>query len=508
MSSEALSTVLFLAVVAITVGITFWASRQTSTAADYYAGGRSFSGFQNGLAISGDYMSAASFLGISGLIALSGYDGFLYSIGFLVAWLVALLLVAELLRNSGRYTMADQLAYRMRQRPVRTAAATSTVVVSIFYLLAQMVGAGALVTLLLGVEGEGPKALTIALVGVLMIFYVTVGGMKGTTWVQIVKAVLLITGTVLITFLVMAEFDFNLSSLLGAAADNTGKGQAFLEPGLKYGIDTTSRLDFVSLGLALVLGTAGLPHILIRFYTVPTAKDARTSVNWAIGIIGGFYLMSLVLGFGAAALLATGPDSEVALSAGNLASPLLAEAVGGGEGTAGGAILLAFISAVAFATILAVVAGLTLTSASSVAHDLYANVWKKGRASEKDEVRVARIAAFVIGGVAIALAIPAQKLNIAFLVALAFAVAASANLPSLLFNLFWRRFNTRGATWAIYGGLITCLVLVASSPVVSGSETALFTESDWSWFPLANPGHHLDPGRLLLRLARHRHLQR
>ncbi|MEJ7793963.1 MAG: cation acetate symporter [Nocardioides sp.] len=487
MSSETLSTILFLVVVAITVGITFWASRQNQSAADYYAGGRSFSGFQNGLAISGDYMSAASFLGISGLIALSGYDGFLYSIGFLVAWLVALLLVAELLRNSGRFTMADQLAYRMKQRPVRTAAATSTVIVSIFYLLAQMVGAGALVTLLLGVEGDGAKALTIAMVGVLMIFYVTVGGMKGTTWVQIVKAVLLISGTVLITVLVMAEFNFNLSTLLGAAAENTGKGQAFLEPGLKYGIDTTSRIDFVSLGLALVLGTAGLPHILIRFYTVPTAKDARTSVNWAIGIIGGFYLMSLVLGFGAAALLNT-KEGPVVESAGNLASPLLAEAVGGGPGTAGGAILLAFISAVAFATILAVVAGLTLTSASSVAHDLYANVWKKGTASEKDEVRVARIAAFVIGGVAIALAIPAQKLNIAFLVALAFAVAASANLPSLLFNLFWRRFNTRGATWAIYGGLITCLLLVASSPVVSGSETALFTGSDWSWFPLANPG--------------------
>ncbi|MGH3349000.1 MAG: solute symporter family protein [Nocardioides sp.] len=488
MSSETLATILFIVVVAITVAITFWASRQNKSAADYYAGGRNFSGFQNGLAISGDYMSAASFLGISGLIALSGYDGFLYSIGFLVAWLVALLLVAELLRNSGRFTMADQLAFRMRQRPVRTAAATSTVVVSIFYLLAQMVGAGALVTLLLGVEGDTAKALTIVLVGLLMIFYVTVGGMKGTTWVQIVKAVLLMSGTILITVLVLAEFNFNLSELLGAAAQNTGKGQAFLEPGLKYGESLTTKIDFVSLALALVLGTAGLPHILIRFYTVPTAKDARTSVNWAITLIGSFYLMSLVLGFGAAALLATGEGSAVAESAGNLASPLLAEAVGGGDGTPGGAILLAFIAAVAFATILAVVAGLTLTSASSVAHDLYANVIKKGQASEKEEVRVAKIAAFVIGGIAIVLAIPAQSLNIAFLVALAFAVAASANLPSLLMNLFWRRFNTRGATWAIYGGLITCMVLVASSPVVSGSETALFTGSDWSWFPLANPG--------------------
>jgi cation/acetate symporter len=341
MSSESLSTILFLAVVAVTIGITFWASRQNQTAADYYAGGRSFSGFQNGLAISGDYMSAASFLGISGAIALSGYDGFLYSIGFLVAWLVALLLVAELLRNSGRFTMADQLAYRMRQRPVRTAAATSTVVVSIFYLLAQMVGAGALVTLLLGVEGEWAIRATIVIVGLLMIFYVTVGGMKGTTWVQIVKAVLLMSGTILITILVLAQFNFNLSELLGAAAQNTGKGEAVLQPGLKYGESLTTKIDFVSLSLALVLGTAGLPHILIRFYTVPTSRDARTSVNWAITLIGAFYLMSLVLGFGAAALLNTGEGSKVADSAGNLASPLLAEEVGGGAGTSGGAILLA-----------------------------------------------------------------------------------------------------------------------------------------------------------------------
>jgi cation/acetate symporter len=439
-------------------------------------------------------MSAASFLGISGAIALSGYDGFLYSIGFLVAWLVALLLVAELLRNSGKYTMADQLAYRMKQRPVRTAAATSTVAVSIFYLLAQMVGAGSLVALLLGVDSQLLKNITIVGVGLLMIFYVTVGGMKGTTWVQIVKAVLLMTGTVLITVLVLAKFGFNLSELLGAAAQKTGKGDAFLQPGLKYGVSTTAKIDFVSLGIALVLGTAGLPHILIRFYTVPTAGDARRSVQWAIGLIGAFYLMTLVLGFGAAALIDTGADSEVAASGGNLASPLLAEAVGGGAGSTGGAVLLALISAVAFATILAVVAGLTLTSASSVAHDLYANVVKKGTASEKDEIKVARIAAFVIGGVAIALAIPAQKLNIAFLVALAFAVAASANLPSILFNMFWSRFNTRGATWSIYGGLISSIGLVLFSPVVSGkvvegvNMSLLPTSIDISWFPLENPG--------------------
>jgi cation/acetate symporter len=330
-----------------------------------------------------------------------------------------------------------------------------------------------------------------------MVFYVTVGGMKGTTWVQIVKAVLLMGGTILITVLVLAEFNFNLSSLLGAAAENTGKGEGFLQPGLKYGVSTTSKIDFVSLGIALVLGTAGLPHILIRFYTVPTAKDARTSVLWAIGLIGAFYLMTLALGFGAAALLNTGPESEVAASGGNLASPLLAEFLGGGEGSTGGAVLLALISAVAFATILAVVAGLTLTSASSVAHDLYATVFKKGQATEKEEVRVARIAAFVIGGIAIGLAIPAQKLNIAFLVALAFAVAASANLPSIIYNMFWRRFNTRGATWAIYGGLISCVVLVFFSPVVSGlgvnpvtgASLSLFpADVDFHWFPLQNPG--------------------
>ncbi|MGZ5388606.1 MAG: solute symporter family protein [Aeromicrobium sp.] len=492
---QGLTTGLFLLVVLLTVGITFWASRNTKTAADYYAGGRAFSGPQNGFAIAGDYMSAASFLGISGAIALSGYDGFLYSIGFLVAWLVALLLIAELLRNSGRFTMADQLAYRMKQRPVRMAASISTVVVSIFYLLAQMVGAGALVALLLGVDSAALKNWVVVGVGVMMIFYVTVGGMKGTTWVQIVKAVLLMGGTILITFLVLAEFGFNISDLLGQAAANSGKGQAFLEPGLKYGASLTSKVDFVSLSLALVLGTAGLPHILIRFYTVPTAKQARQSVLWAITLIGGFYLMTLILGFGAAALVKGDKKDQIVESGGNLASPLLAEAVGGGAGSAGGAILLAVISAVAFATILAVVAGLTLTSASSVAHDLYANVWKRGKVTEKQEVKVAKIAAFGIGGIAILLAIPAQKLNIAVLVALAFAVAASANLPALLFNLFWKRFNTRGATWSIYGGLISAVTLVIFSPVVSGkvdpvtgAGLSLFNSVDFSYFPLENPG--------------------
>jgi cation/acetate symporter len=493
MDEQVLTTVLFLAVVALTIAITFWASRQNSGTNDFYAGGRSFSGFQNGLAIGGDYMSAASFLGISGVIALSGYDGFLYSIGFLVAWLVALLLVAEMLRNSGRYTMADQLAYRMRQRPVRMAAATSTVVVSIFYLLAQMVGAGALVALLLGVDDQFVKNIVILGVGALMIFYVTVGGMKGTTWVQIVKAVLLMAGSALIVVLVLAKFDFNLSDLLGGAASNSGQGSAFLEPGLKYGATLTSKLDFLSLGIALVLGTAGLPHILIRFYTVPTSRDARKSVLWAIALIGVFYLFTLVLGFGAAALL----DTSTLDASGNLASPKLAEAVGGGAGSTGGAILLALIAAVAFATILAVVAGLTLTSSSSVAHDIYNSVIRKGQATEKEEIRMTRIAAGVIGGIAILLAIPAQSLNIAFLVALAFAVAASANLPAIVYNMFWRRFNTRGAVWSIYGGLISAVGLVIFSPVVSGkgedpvtgkSLSLLPTSIDISWFPFENPG--------------------
>ncbi|WP_219463599.1 solute symporter family protein [Nonomuraea rhizosphaerae] len=491
MKSETLATILFLAFVALTLVITFYASRQTKTAADYYAGGRSFSGVQNGLAIGGDYMSAASFLGIAGIIALSGYDGFLYSIGFLVAWLVALLLVAELMRNSGKFTMADVLAFRMSPRPVRTAAGVSTITVSIFYLLAQMVGAGALVGLLLGITSPAGKAWTIVGVGALMIVYVVFGGMKGTTWVQIVKAVLLMTGAALITLLVLGHYGFNLSSLLGDAAAQSGKNGQFLIPGLKYGTEAqglAGKIDLISLGLALVLGTAGLPHILIRFYTVPTAKDARKSVLWGIGIIGTFYLLTLVLGFGAAALVG-GKAIAASDKAGNTAAPLLAKAIGETFlGTTGGTILLALIGAVAFATILAVVAGLTLASSSSFSHDLYAHVFKRGKATEREEVLVARVSAFVIGAVAIGLGILAQGQNVAFLVALAFAVAASGNLPAILYSLFWKRFNTAGATSAIYGGLISALVLVIFSPVVSGSETALFKTAAFDWFPLSNPG--------------------
>ncbi len=491
MNQQALSIVLFLIFVAATIGITYWASKNTKTAADFYAGGRSFSGVQNGLAIGGDYMSAASFLGIAGMIALYGYDGFLYSIGFLVAWLVALLLVAELMRNSGKFTMADVLAFRMSPRPVRTAAGVSTITVSIFYLLAQMVGAGALVGLLLGIEGEAAKAGTIVVVGLLMIIYVVFGGMKGTTWVQIVKAVLLMGGAGLITLLVLGKYGFNLSGLMGTAAEQSGKADAFLQPGLRYGTEEqglAGKLDLISLGLALVLGTAGLPHILIRFYTVPNAKEARKSVNWGIGLIGVFYLFTLVLGFGAAALVGSDAIREQN-AAGNTAAPQLAQAVGNMIfGEIGGTVLLAVISAVAFATILAVVAGLTLASSSSFAHDLYAHVFKRGQVTERQEMVVARVAAFVIGIVSIGLGILAQGLNVAFLVALAFAVAASGNLPAILYSLFWKRFNTTGAVSAIYGGLISAVVLVIFSPVGSGKPTSLFPDANFAWFPLENPG--------------------
>jgi cation/acetate symporter len=474
MSTQTLTSILFLAVVALTVGITFWASRQTSGATDYYSGGRSFSGFQNGLAISGDYMSAASFLGISGAIALAGYDGFLYSVGFLVAWLVALLLVAELLRNSGRYTMADQLAYRMRQRPVRTAAATSTVVVSIFYLLAQMVGAGSLVALLLGVDSQSLKNITIVGVGLLMIFYVTVGGMKGTTWVQIVKAVLLLFGATALAVMVLIPYGMNPLALFDAAAQRYGAGM--LAPGSLI----ANPWDAVSLGLALMFGTAGLPHILMRFYTVPSAKEARRSVVWAIWLIGIFYVFTLVLGYGAAALI--GPEAIKAAPGGvNAAAPLLAFELGG-------PLLLGLISAIAFATILAVVAGLTITAAASYAHDIYANVLKKGKAEPGTEVRVARRTVVVIGIVAIVGGVLANGQNVAFLVALAFAVAASANLPTIVYSLFWKRFTTRGALWSMYVGLASAILLIVFSPVVSGSPTSMFPDAHFAWWPLSNPG--------------------
>lgn len=481
---------IFGAFVLVTLFITFRASRNNKSAADYYAAGRNISGTQNGLAIAGDYLSAASFLGIAGAIAVYGYDGFLYSIGFLVAWLVALLLVAELMRNTARFTMADVLAFRMRERPVRMAAAISTLAVSLFYLLAQMAGAGGLVALLLGVSGDAAEALVVTLVGALMIFYVLVGGMRGTTYVQMIKATLLIAGAFVMTVWVLGEYGFNLSSLLGGAQDLAVEGRNVLAPGAQYGATETSKLDFVSLGLALVLGTAGLPHVLMRFYTVPTAKDARRSVVWAIWLIGIFYLFSLVIGYGAGALV--GPAQILAApGAVNAAAPLLAFELGG-------TVLLGIIAGVAFATILAVVAGLTITASASFAHDVYASVIKRGNVPPNGEVRVARITAVVIGAVSIGLGILALQagINIAFLVALAFAVAASANLPTILYTLFWKNFTTQGALWSIYGGLIACIGLIIFSPVVSGApvnavtgkSTSLIQDVDFSWFPLNNPG--------------------
>ncbi|MBT2247151.1 sodium/solute symporter [Pseudarthrobacter enclensis] len=465
--------------VAVTMVIVFRASRNNKTAADYYAAGRSFTGSQNGTAIAGDYLSAASFLGITGAIAINGYDGFMYSIGFLVAWLVALLLVAELLRNTGKFTMADVLSFRLKQRPVRIAAAISTLAVCFFYLLAQMAGAGSLISLLLGISDWGGQALVIIVVGALMILYVLIGGMKGTTWVQIIKAVLLIAGAAVMTLWVLAIYGFNLSALLGGAVE-TANNPAVLNPGLQYGKSETSKLDFMSLGLALVLGTAALPHVLMRFYTVPTAKEARKSVVWSIWLIGLFYLFTLVLGYGAAALV--GADTIKSAPGGvNAAAPLLAFHLGG-------PLLLGFISAVAFATILAVVAGLTITAAASFAHDIYANVIAKGKADAATEVRVARRTVVVIGVLAILGGILANGQNVAFLVALAFAVAASANLPTIIYSLFWRRFTTQGAVWSMYGGLGAAIILIIFSPVVSGGATSMIKDAHFAIFPLSNPG--------------------
>ncbi|MDL4821026.1 solute symporter family protein [Actinomadura opuntiae] len=513
LDGRALTCTLFVVFVLITLGITVWARANTKGADDFYVGGRTFNGAQNGIALAGDYMSAASFLGIAGLIALSGYDGFLYSIGFLVAWLLTLLLV-ELMRNAGRFTMADVLAHRVRrQAPVRRAAVVSTVTVSVFYLLAQMVGAGALVSLLLGIHrgreflgmsAGTARTATIVAVGALMICYVMFGGMKATTWVQIIKAVLLMAGALVLTALVLARFGFDVGSMLGSAAVASGKGEAFLRPGLRYGKDVpgdafqtiVNKLDFISLAIALLLGTAGLPHIMTRFFAVPDARAARTSVSWAIGLVGVFYLMTLALGFGAAALV--GRDAIVAQDpSGNTAAPQLAQALGhhlGGQ--VGGDVLLAFIGAVAFATILAVVSGLVLASSTSLAHDYFGQVLMFGRPRESQEVAVARFAAFLVGSLAIVLAVAARNLNVAFLVALAFAIAAAANLPAIVLTLFWRRFNSAGLVAGIYGGLISSLVLVFFSPVVSGKvdpvtgeNQALFPKGvDFHLFPLENPG--------------------
>lgn len=476
--STTLNMIVFGIFIVITMALVLRASKSTKSTKDFYTGGSSFTGPQNGIAIAGDYLSAASFLGIAGAIAVNGYDGFLYSIGFLVAWLVALLLVAELMRNTGRFTMADVLSFRLNQRPVRMAAALATLAVCLFYLIAQMAGAGGLVALLLNIDDSTGQSIVVAVVGVLMIIYVLVGGMKGTTYVQMVKAVLLVSGVLIMCVLVLIAVRGNFSALLGEAVARSG--QDLLSPGLKYGVSETTKLDFISLSIALVFGTAGLPHVLMRFYTVPTAKEARRSVTWAISLIGAFYLFTLVLGFGAAAMV--GGDVIKAAPGGvNSAAPLLAFALGG-------EIFLGIISAVAFATILAVVAGLAITASASFAHDIYNGVIKNGQATEAAQLRVSRITVVVIGILSIVLGIGAMGQNIAFLVALAFAVAASANLPTILYSLFWKRFNTTGALFSMYGGLISTLVLIALSPAVSGSETSMISSVDFAVFPLSNPG--------------------
>lgn len=476
-----LNIAIFVLFIVVTMTVVVRATRKTSQkGSDFYTGGASFSGWQNGLAISGDYLSAAAFLGVTGAIALYGYDGFLYSVGFLIALLVALVLVAEPLRNTGRFTMADVLSFRLKQRPVRMAAAISTLSISLFYLIAQMAGAGGLVALLLGINGRAAQSGVVAVVGVLMIIYVLVGGMKGTTYVQMIKAVLLVGGSIIIALLTFFAVRGGFNEVLTQAVANHPEGQKVLGPGLKYGKNELTKLDFISLGMALVFGTSGLPHVLMRFYTVPTAREARRSVTWTIGIVALFFLLTVVMGYGASALVGT-ETIKNAPGGVNSAVLLLSAEVGG-------TIFMAVISAIAFATILAVVAGLAITASASVAHDIYNSVLRDGQATEEEQVRVSRITVVVIGLLAIVLGIGAIGQNIAFLVALAFGIAASANLPTILYSLYWKRFNTTGAVFSIYGGLLTSVILIIFSPAVSGTETSfLGADIDFAWFPLTNP---------------------
>jgi cation/acetate symporter len=464
--------ILFIVIVAITLVITYFASKASKSSQEFYTASGSLTGWQNGFAIAGDYMSAASFLGIAGSIALAGFDGFFYSIGFLVAYLVVLYLVAEPMRNLGKYTMADMISSRFEQSSVRGTAAINTVVISIFYMIAQLVGAGSLIKLLLGWD----YWVSVTVVGVLMTVYVAWGGMRATSWVQIVKAVLLLGGTLILSVIVLAKFNYNITDMFTQVAGATPLKDAFLNPGNRFKIP----LDTLSLNLALVLGTAGLPHILMRFFTVKDAKTARQSVVSATWLIGIFYVMTLFLGFGAAAFV--GNATIVAADkGGNMAAPLLAQALGGD-------FLFAFISAVAFATILAVVTGLVLTAASAFSHDFYNSIVRKGQATEKEQVGVARWAAVGVSVVSILLAFAASKLNVAFLVAVAFAIAASANLPVILFTIFWKRFNTTGAVVGMLTGLLSALILVCASPSVWSVKPGAAMLVGEPWFPLSNPG--------------------
>jgi cation/acetate symporter len=469
---------IFAVVVAVTLGITYWASKRMTGAVQFYAAGRRITGTQNGFAIAGDYMSAASFLGIAGLIYLFGFDGFVYSVGWLVAYLTVLFLLSERMRNSGKFTMADVLTFRMNQRPARTAAAIGTLSVAGFYLIAQMIGAGVLIQALVGIDFN----LAVIITGCFMLTYVVFGGMLATTWVQIIKACLLMSATILLSILVLNRIGWNPVDLFNKARDASPHGDAYLKPGLFL----ASPIDTVSLGMALVLGTAGLPHILMRFFTVPDAQAARKSVMWAMVLIGVFYIMTTFMGYGARAILGVGAEEAVG-KGGNLAAPLLAEELGGGPGTFGGDLFLAFVSAVAFATILAVVAGLVLSASAAVSHDVWTNVVRRGRAVEREEVLVARIAALAIGAIAIFVAIlGGSGLNVSFMVGLAFAVAASANFPALILALTWRRFNTTGAVTGVLLGTFSSIFLVITSKTVwpgPDSEGGAF-----GFYDLANPG--------------------
>jgi cation/acetate symporter len=461
--------VVFAIVVGITLVVTYFASKRVATATDFWAAGRGLTGPQNGFAIAGDYMSAASFLGIAGLIYLFGFDGFLYSVGFLVAFLTVLFLLAERMRNSGKFTIADVLAFRLNERPARAAAALGTLSVAAFYLIAQMVGAGVLIEALVGIDFW----LAVVLTGAFMIIYIVLGGMLATSWVQIIKAFLLMTAAVVMSIWVLAKIG-NPFDIFSDARAKSAEGDAYLKPGLFL----ATPLDTVSLGIGLVLGTAGLPHILMRFFTVPDAKAARSSVMWAMVLIGAFYVMTTFLGFGARVFLGQAGE-EAAGTGGNLALPNLADELGG-------ELLLAIISGVAFATILAVVAGLVISASGAVAHDIWSNIVRRGRDSESEEVWVAKIAALGIGAIAILIAIiGGEGLNVSFMVGLAFAVAASANFPALLLALSWRRFNTTGAVTGVLFGVVSSILLVIISPTVwpgADSEGGAL-----SFYDLANP---------------------
>ncbi len=462
-ATDTTAIIMFAGFVLLTLAITAWAARRTRTASDFYAAGGSITGFQNGVAISGDFMSAASFLGISAMVYAAGFDGLLYSIGFLVGWPIIMFLMAERLRNLGKYSMADVTAYRLSAVPVRSLSAVSSLVVVAFYLIAQMVGAGQLIQLLFGLS----YSTAVLIVGVLMILYVTFGGMIATTWVQIIKAILLLLGATYIAFAALAHFGFSLNAMFDAAVQASPKKAAILSPGLQF----KNPISIVSLGIALMFGTAGLPHILMRFFTVSDAKEARKSVFWATSFIGYFYILTFVIGFAAISMVGQNAAYKVTPANSNMVAIFLADAVGGG-------VLKGFVSAVAFATILAVVSGLTLAGATAVSHDIYANVIMRGRITEGREVVVSRIATIALGVLAILLGLAFQKQNVAYMVGLAFAVAASANFPVLILNMYWRGFNTAGAVLGGWLGLISAVVLTVLSPgiwvKVAGFHTAVF----------------------------------